>query len=403
MRVAYIVSRFPAASETFVVREMNEVAADGRLDLELLSLFPSDDGFAHPSGERWLRSLRRPSWLDGIGATLWWLTRRPLRLLGSHALVTAGSWRRPRILIRSLASLPLAAAHARALSRDGVDHVHAHFASYPTLCAWFCRRLTDVTYSFTAHAYDIFVDQSMLPRKLADASFAVTISEFNREFLERARGDGTTPVHVVHAGVDPSAYEFAPRTPPATGPARALCVASLQPKKGHAVLLEALASDRELDRLSVDLVGGGELRAELEGRARELGVADRVSFHGALTEAEVRGMLSRADLFVLPSIIAPDGQMEGIPVALMEALACGIPTVATRMSGVAELVREGETGTLVEPGNAPALGRALANVLAGGGPDPAAGRELVEAEFDVRESGRRMVRLLLSSAGSPRP
>lgn len=400
LRVAYIVSRFPAASETFVVRELDEVAADGRIELRLLSLFPSEDGFAHPRARPWLARLRRPGWRQALGATLWWLVRRPLRLLSSAALIVAATWRRPPIMIRSLLTLPLAAAHARALGDQDVDHVHAHFASYPTLAAWLCRRLCGTSYSFTAHAYDLFVEQCMLARKLGDAEFAVTISAFNRDFLARFQSDPPTPVHIVHAGLDPSAYEFQPRLPPPSGPARALCVASLQPKKGHAVLIEALAGEPALERLSLDLVGGGELREPLERLAAAAGVADRVSFHGACDESEVRAMLAAADIFVLPSIIAADGQMEGIPVALMEALACGVPTIATRMSGVPELIADGETGTLVEPGDRGALAAALVRVLAGDTPDPARGRRLVEERFDVRESGRRMIGLLLSARGS---
>lgn len=401
MKVAYVVSRFPAASETFVVRELDEVAADGRIELRLLSLFPSEDGFAHPRAEPWLSALSRPALRRALTSTLWWLLRRPARLLSSTALVVAATWRRPRTMLRSLATMPVAIAHARAIATDPVDHVHAHFASYPTLAAWLCRRLCGTSYSFTAHAYDLFIEQCMLSRKLADADFAVTISSFNRDFLDRFQGAQATPVHVVHAGLDPSAYEYRPRTPPPGGPARALCVASLQAKKGHAMLFEAIANGAPgLERLALELIGGGELRPQLERLAGELGIADRVSFHGPRTESEVRAALAATDIFVLPSVIAADGQMEGIPVALMEALASGVPTIATRMSGVPELIVDGETGTLVEPGDPGELAGALARVLAGDTPDPSRGRKLVEEQFDVRESGRRMVRLLLRSAGS---
>jgi glycosyltransferase involved in cell wall biosynthesis len=394
IRVAYVVSRFPAASETFVIRELDEVAADGRIELDLLSLFPSEDRFVHPRARPWLSPLRQPGWGQAVSSLLWWAARRPARLLSSLAIVVADTWREPRIMLRSLATLPLASVHARTVRAEGVDHMHAHFASYPTLSAWLCRRLTGVSYSFTAHAYDLFVEQRMLRRKVADAEFVATISSFNRQFLDDYQGTPPTPVHVVHAGLDPTAYEFRPRQPPPSGPARVLCVASLQEKKGHAVLLRALAKPG-LERLSLDLVGGGELRESLEALAAELGLGERVSFHGACTESEVQAMLGATDIFVLPSIVAADGQMEGVPVALMEALACGIPTIATRMSGVPELIDDGRTGTLVEPGDVEGLAAALSTVLAGAGPDAKTGRELIEREFDVRESGRRMVELFL--------
>ena len=402
VRVGYLVSRFPAASETFVVREMNEVARNPGLELELLSLFPSRDDFLHPSAERWMAGLRRPRKGTALAATLRWLGRRPLRTTATFATVAAAGVRRPRMMLRSLATLVLAARHAESVRELGIDHLHAHFASYPALAAWACHRLSGVGFSFTAHAYDIFVDQTLLARKLADAEFVATISEYNRRFLARYGGDEATPVHVVHCGVDPAAYDFVPRPIPASGRVRALVVASLQEKKGHAVLFEALARGAGLERVDLELVGGGELHEPLQARVAELGLESRVSFRGPLSEPEVRDRLGEADLFVLPSIIASDGQMEGLPVALIEALASGLTAVASRMSGIPELIDDGVTGYLAEPGDAADLAAALERAVAGPPVDFEAGRRLVAEQFDISETGRRMGRLLLSAPRSPR-
>jgi glycosyltransferase involved in cell wall biosynthesis len=275
----------------------------------------------------------------------------------------------------------------------GVDHVHAHYATYPTLSAWICHRLTGTPYSFTAQAHDIYMDQSMLSRKLADAAFVVAISDFNRNLLSRY-GD-TAHVHVIRSGIDTSALRFRPRAVPAEGPVRALCIASFQEYKGHRVLFEALAGSRELERVQLDLVGGGPLRGELERRARELGITDRVRFHGTMTEDAVRDMLDQADLLVLPSVVAKSGQMEGVPIALMEAFAAGVPVVTTRLSGIPELVTDGETGLLAEPQDAAALRDALERVVSGRfEPDLAAGRELVEREFEVADTAGRIWALI---------
>lgn len=393
-RIAYLVSGFPVASETFVVRELDEVEADPRLEVELLlSLFAPRRRFSHAISERWLPRHRRPSHLAAAGATVAWLLRRPLRMLGALAAIGTGAWRRPGALIRALAVVPLAAAHATTVRRAGIDHVHAHFAASPALAAWLIARLTGASYSFTAHAYDIFIDQTLLARKIAEASFVVTISDYNRRFLAPYDPGSRVPVHVIHCGVDPDAYPFEPK-PPAAGAARALCVATLQVKKGHAVLLRALAGNPDLGDLELALAGGGELDGELRDLAAELGIADRVDFLGPQEEAQVRALLRDCDIFVLPSIIAPDGQMEGIPVALMEAIAVGRPVVASRMSGIPELVRDQRIGRLAEPGDVVGLGEAIAAVRSGAGLDPAAGRALIETEFDIRESGRRMAALL---------
>lgn len=397
MKVAYLVSRFPTATETFIVRELNAVAEAGGVELELYSLYPPSEPFVHPSARRWTERPHRPSPADAVAALGWWLLRRPLRLTSTVAAVVAGHARHPGVLGRALVTVPLAAEHARRVRHAEIEHVHAHFATYPALAAWVCHRLTGVSYSFTAHAHDIFIDheRSFLARKLRDARFVVVISDFNRRYLDAWIGGAETPIHVVHCGIAPAAYAFRPRDPPAEGPVRAVCVATLEEHKGHDVLFRALAlGDDRLARIELDLVGGRDPEP-LRRLADDLGIAARVRFHGRLAEDEVAALLDRADLFVLPSRVARNGQMEGIPVALMEALAAGLRVVASRLSGIPELVREGETGHLAEPGDPAALAAALARALAGE-VDPRAGRALVEREFESGASGRRMVELFRS-------
>ena len=157
-----------------------------------------------------------------------------------------------------------------------------------------------------------------------------------------------------------------------------------------------------LERIILDLAGGGELREPLERLATELGIADRVRFHGALPEERVRRLLDDADMFVLPSIVAPDGQMEGLPVALIEAAACGVPSVASDMSGIPELIEDGVTGFLAAAGRPGGARRQKLEAVAAGArrsTSPAA-RSIVESDFDVRESAARMTELFRSVADS---
>jgi glycosyltransferase involved in cell wall biosynthesis len=398
VRIAYIVSRFPHVSETFVVRELNGVERSGDVEIELFSLFPAVDATVHPAAARWVARLRTGSASGAVGGTVRWLVRRPRATVGAFLRVGWAYRRRPGLLWRALLTLTVAAAHAHAIQALGVRRVHAHYATYPALAAWMCRRLTAIPYSFTAHAHDIYLDQSFLRTLVRDADFAVPISEFNRRFISAHAPGESTPLYVVHCGVDPQRYAFRPRVPPAAGPVRALCIASLLGYKGHRVLFDALASAGDaLDRVRLDLVGSGELRGELERRAARLGIAERVRFHGPLTEPQVLALLDVADVFVLPSIIEPTGFMEGIPVVLMEAMAVGLPVVASRLSGVPELVRDGETGLLAEPGDAKSLGSALELTLSdrvATGRRVAAARRLVERDFDGRASARQMAALL---------
>ncbi len=404
--IAYVVSRFPLASETFIVRELNALDARDDLSLELLSLFAPSRPFAHPDAERWLPRVRRPTVAQGAAATLWWAVRRPAALARAWLDVVASYARRPRLLTRAAATLVLSAAHARHVRDTRVAHLHAHFATYPALCAWLCRRLTGCSYSVTAHAHDIFVDQSHLRSIVGEASFVAVISAFNERFLAPYGAGRDTLAHVVRCGVDPTAYPYRGRAVPADGPVRALCVASLEEYKGHRVLLEALAREPRLARIELDLVGAGSLEDSLRAQTARLGLAGRVRFLEARSEPEVAELLASADLFVLPSVVAADGQMEGIPVALMEALAVGVPVVATRLSGIPELVQDGVTGLLAEPGDPDDLAQVLRRALDDGDAALAradAGRALVEREFDVRRSAARIAELLRAAASADQP
>jgi colanic acid/amylovoran biosynthesis glycosyltransferase len=206
--------------------------------------------------------------------------------------------------------------------------------------------------------------------------------------------------------VIPSAYVFRPRALPADGPVRAICVATLNPLKGHAILLDALASGgAELERVELDLVGSGPLESSLRAQVARLGLQQRVRFHGTRSEHEVSQMLDSADVFVLASVVTPTGWMDGIPVALMEALAAGLPVIASRLSGIPELIRDGETGLLASPGDPLDLARALGQLLADPGATierARAGRSLIEQEFDIERSAERMVTLFSAAVGEPK-
>jgi len=397
VRTAYVVSRFPSTTETFIVREMQALRARG-VEVELFALVHQPDAVVHPEAVGLDAQSISPMSAASMRAQAQWLRRRPGRLISTWWGAIAGNARSPRFLLRSLAVVPMASWFALRAEQAGVDRVHAHWATHSALAAWVMHRLTDLPYSITAHAHDIYVDRSMLARKLEDASFVAVISEFNAAFLDAEYpAEVAGKLHVVRCGIDPAAFSAAPRVL-RDGPLRVVCVASLQDYKGHSVLVAAL------DRLTragtdvvVDLVGDGELRDELEADVARRGLADRIRFVGALPSDQVAARLAAADLLVLPSIITSSGKMEGIPVALMEAAASGLPVVASRLSGIPELVLDGATGLLVEPGDDVALAEAIARLAA----DPdlrarmgRAGRERVLEEFTIDVNADRMLGLL---------
>jgi glycosyltransferase involved in cell wall biosynthesis len=400
LRIGYVVSRFPALSETFVLRELVEIAARPGVHCELFSLFPEADEPVHPAAREWAARRRRASPAGALLALAYWAVRRPLRLSAVVAAVTRDYARRPRVLGRALVAVAYALQHARTLRSEPVDHLHAHFATYPALAAWTCSQMVGVPYSFTAHAHDIFVHRLGLRRRIASAAFCVGISEHNARILRDV--GHSSDVHVVHCGIVPDGYAMRPRAPRAGAPLRIACVAALKDFKGHRVLLDAVGLlAREGRALEVELVGDGPLRADLQRQCARLDLVDRVHFLGALTEPEVASVIDRADVFVLASRVQRDGDTDGIPVALMEAMAAGVPVVASAVSGVPELVHDGETGLLAPVDDAVALAGAIRRVLL----DPAAaieraraGRALVEERFAVAGQASRLLELVRASA-----
>ena len=397
--MAVLLSRFPLVTETFILREVIELERQGR-PVRLVPILHERPDVVHREALPWMgRVLHAPLLSAEVAAaSLRVLRRRPgrvLRLLGRLAAASAGS---PGILARTLAIFPKALWIAERLEAEGAGHLHAHFATHPATLALIVSSLTGIPWSVTVHAHDIFVSRVLLREKLAAARFVRAISRFNRDYLERLYPELQGRVRVIHVGIDPAVYRLLP--PPPAHLARILCVASLRAYKGHAVLLEACRLLKEQGvAFRCVLVGEGPLRPDLERRIAELGLRDLVELAGALPQNEVARRLGESSVFVLPSVVAPDGQMEGIPVALMEAMAAGRPVVASDLSGIPELVQHGVSGFLTRPGDAEGIAAALKRLI----DEPGLGRELgergrekVEREFrlDVNVAG------LLSEIGS---
>ncbi len=397
-------SWFPAITETFILDEVRELRARG-VEVEVLPLFGRRGGDVH-AGWRELRGCthyhRALSW-ELVSAQLHWLRRRPGALARVWVEALARNAPSRKLLVRTPLVLLKAALLARRIEAMGVGHVHAHWATHPTLAAWVVRALAGTGYSFTAHAHDLYVDRAMLREKVAGARFVVTISEFNRRLIEETCGPvAAGKVHVVRCGVDPASFAPAARRPPAV--ATFACVASLREYKGHGVLLDAVRLLRERGvRLRAVLVGDGELRRRIESQVARDRLSDVVELRGALPHEEIPEVLAGATAMVLPSLTSRDGQMEGIPVALMEAMAAGLPVIATRLSGIPELVSEGVSGLLVPERDPAALASAMER-LAG---DPAlcarladGARRAVSEEFDRARNVSRLLELFAAVSGA---
>jgi glycosyltransferase involved in cell wall biosynthesis len=414
LRIAYVVSRFPKTTETFVVRELNVIAANPEISAKLYSLFPPVEGSAtiHPGARPWLERIYRPTIGSSVRAFLRWTWRRPVRMFTTLCMLGWGFRHEPRKLVGSLAAMVIGCALADQMREDRIEHVHAHFIGHPATAAWVIRRLAGIEYSVTAHAYELYQDNEFLRPRVLAARFVATISQFNADFLFQFCKGMTPPIAVIRAGIALEDFPYRPRSLPQSGVVKVLAVGSLIDHKGHRVLIEALSrQDPVLDRIRVTIVGDGPERPRLEQAIQAANLGERVSLVGSCPEDEVSRLMQESDLFVLPSLISATGRMEGIPVVLMEAMASGVPVIATRLSGIPELVVPSVTGTLAEQGDADSLADAIISTLSE--PDRAremavAARRRVETGFDVRRSAAQLAERFLAmrrvarTRGNPR-
>lgn len=403
--VAYVVSRFPKVTETFVIDEVVELQRQG-VTIDVWALVGSSEGVVQPAAALLVeRATCAPRSLGVLArAQIRWLLRRPtvVVVLWLRTLVLNRS--SVAELVRSLLTTAAAFAWAAELSNRPPRRLHAHWATHPALAVYVMAHLLDVPYGFTAHAHDVYGENGMLEEKLRAADLVVTISDFNDQLLRARFPTAASKVRVLHCGIDPCDFAAVPRL--GSGPVlELLCVASLTDYKGHRHLLDAIAALRDRGVVvRCRLVGDGPEGVSLRRQAGRLELGEVLAFEGRLPAPEVRRLLEACDVFVLPSIILPSGVMEGIPVALMEALAVGRPVVVSRLSGIPELIQEGVTGLLVPPGDSQALAEALEKLAV----DPrlreqfgAAGPPRVRDGFDRPTNVAQLKRWLTAPARGP--
>ena len=388
--VAVLLSRFPTVTETFILREVDEMERQGQR-VRLVPMLQEHPPVIHDAALPWTARALYTKYLSLpiVLANLRALLRQPVRYLTLLVRLVFGTILRPGTFARTIAVFPKSVYLAEKLSREGIRHVHAHFATHPSTMALIIAQLSDITFSFTVHAHDIQLDRSLLGWKLRETRFVRSISDYNKRFLEKLYPQSRGKIMVVHVGIEPETYEASARrfANVTTGIPKVLCVAAHRPYKGLPVLIEAckILRDQGL-HFRCDVLGHGPMRDELEKMIHDRGVENVIHLLGAKPEHVVAEMMGEATLFVLPSIIARDGQMEGIPVVLMEAMASSKAVVSTSISGIPELVEDGTTGLLVPPGDAQALAAAMRTLLED---KPRAqqmgrrGQEKVRAEFTL--------------------
>lgn len=386
--VAYVLRSFPEPSETFVADEIASLPLS-EVHASVISVRAGRTDVVHASASRVLSArpvltMSSTSRKQAVLALLRLFANAPLRTsrIALHTLGSAERW-------YMIQSLPAAAWCVR----RKVNMLHSHFADVNLRYAAAISRWIGKPYGVTTHRYDITDDplgQRVTRDLLLGASVIVTISEFNRKLMARKYGLDEAAIRIIRCGVDLSRFTYAPRRKLSVDePIRILNVGRLVSIKAHDVLFSALALVRQQGvAFRVDVVGDGDLHQPLVQQVQSLGLGDVVRFHGAQAESKVRELLAAADLFVLSS------RSEGLPVACIEAMASGTPVVATRITGIPELISDGLNGWLVPPDDVEALAIAIVDACRNPGLRArfsSAGRATVEAGFDRVGCTRQLV------------
>ncbi len=418
-KVAYVLKRFPRLSETFIRNEIHQLERTG-LSVEIYSLMRPEE---LASREAVSRLKARVTYLPRGRAI------KNLPLLSGHCAAEAIEGRPFKRLYRPAGpgvSAPFpgkdmddaavlmmqAAAVASAAWGMGVKHMHAHFATDATTVAMLASRLSGIPYSFTAHAKDIFHtyterarDDAFLLEKIRGARFVATVSDYNLRHLARLAGPGAAgKIFRLYNGVD--LERFRPRAG-GREPGLILSVGRLIEKKGFPHLIDACARLRAGGAgFRCVIVGDGPERDALLGRIAARGLANHVSLPGALPEERLLGLIRSASVFVLPAVVSASGDRDGLPTVLLEALAAGLPSVSTAVSGIPEIIEHDRSGLLVPPADAGRLAAALEELLSK--PElrerlGRAARAKAQHEFDLRRNAARLRQYFMwSASGSPR-
>lgn len=384
MNIAFLLGEFPTLSETFILDQVTSLIERGH-QVSVFAERPSRDGLAHPAViEHDLLSRTR---YERLPASPW-----------QRATKLPPPWHWPRAMWRSLDPRRFGALGASLRLAWGVRLFDGHHDFDVVQCHFGALGLKAV----------LLRDAGAISGRIVTAFHGEDITNYPTQFAPGlyaplfARGDSFLPisarwndalaalgcpmdrVHVHPMGVQTARFARITRGSAPDAPVRLLSVSRLVEKKGVADAIGAVADITFACELVI--VGDGPLRGVLEALVRELALADRVRFTGALTSSQVVEELRLADIFVAPSVTAHDGDIEGIPVSIMEAMAAGLPVVSTRHSGIPELVQHGVSGLLVDEGDVPALVSGLTALAA----DAALrarmgdeGRRIVQRDFDV--------------------
>jgi glycosyltransferase involved in cell wall biosynthesis len=385
MNIVYCLGSFPKLSESFVLNEVYELEQSGH-NVAVRALSNPDEDIVHEEYNELdvpIYYIPTPSYSD---ITELFSTKALHPRVLKNTLYRASPTRHAANLFRAKKCIEF----LNSLEWEP-DHFHSHFASLSTFGARYAADYFQVSFTITTHAYDIYREPvgGYTGTLFQRADRIVTISEYNKNYI-REQFTPNTPIDIVRAGIRPEKFDPTDETVPN----RVLTVSRFVEKKGLSYALEAIdiATD-DLPELEYHIVGSGDLESELVQKVDRLGIEENVVFLDNVSDQRLVTELDEACTFLLPCVVAESADRDGIPVALMEAMAMKTPPISTTVSGIPELIDHEENGLLTEPRNPDALADALISLLGDDSKRTTYGqqaREKVKADFNIETEAKKL-------------
>lgn len=400
-KIAYIAPEIPGPSSTFVY---NEIFALESMGVEIVP-FSIHEGIVETTEAR-LKELKKKAYRvygrgfhEVLKANVMCISQKPIMYMRalSYCLIYAlMCMRRPKVCFGVVYRFFVSAIVASKVIKVDVNHIHAHFMHFPADVAMFSSMMSGVSFSVTAHANDIFCNSWLVRQKGRHAKFISTISQFNIEYLQKM-GVRKDALHIIRCGVNVSEFSLRKESPDNAVPVFGF-LGRMVEKKGVDILLKASAELKEAGhKFKVELIGDGPLLDDMTALSEKYKLNEIVDFKGNMENKLVFKWLEGIDVFVLPCKKDKDGDMDGIPVAIMEAMLLGVPVISTYLSGIPELVQHGVTGLMAQPDEESDLYMQLLTVidksvnLQGVG---MRGREKVVGSFSLFNNTKKLLALM---------